>query len=221
MEVTPLSVQGTFVLTPVIQEDDRGSFLEWFRADVFEETTGYPLRLGVVTTSESSAGSIRGIHFARFPSSRATYVTCTRGEVFFVVVDVRVGSPTYGHWEAVSLDDRARKAVYVSEGLGHAYMALQDGSVVTSLCSAAHDPEREHTIDPHDETLAIDWPESDLEGRRLEPLTSTAEQQTPGLDYARQTGLLPTLQEALTWQASLREAAATEVSGASAGGPEV
>jgi dTDP-4-dehydrorhamnose 3,5-epimerase len=221
MEVAPLSIQGSFVLTPVIHDDERGSFLEWFRADVFERTTGYPLRLGVAQTSVYAAGSVHGIHVAQFPTSRATYATCTRGEVYFVVVDLRVGSPTFGHSEAVSLDDRARKAVYLSEGLGHASMALQDDTVVVAVSSAAPVPEREHAVHPFDETLAIDWPETDLDGRRLEPLMAQPDAEAPGLEYARETGLLPSYEECLTWQASLREAAAAQAHGASPGGPEV
>jgi dTDP-4-dehydrorhamnose 3,5-epimerase len=206
VDAVELEIQGAFVLTPVIHSDSRGNFLEWFRADVFEKTLGYPFRLAQANTSVSAAGTIRGIHFAQFPRSQAKYVTCTRGEVFDVVVDVRVGSPTYGQWEAVSLDDRARKAVYLSEGLGHAFMALEDDSVVTYLCSAPFAPDREHGINPMDETVAIDWPGIDLQGRRLEPLLSSKDAQAPGLEYARQTGLLPTMQEVRAWVATLREA---------------
>jgi dTDP-4-dehydrorhamnose 3,5-epimerase len=207
VDVVELEIQGAFVLTPVIHSDDRGSFLEWFRADVLEKALAHPFHVAQANASVSAAGTIRGIHFAQFPPSQAKYVTCTRGEVFDVVVDIRVGSPTYGQWEALSLDDRARKAVYLSEGLGHAFMALEDDSVVTYLCSAPYAPDREHAINPMDETVAIDWPETDLEGRRLEPLLSPKDAQAPGLEYARQTGLLPTMQEARTWLATLREAA--------------
>jgi dTDP-4-dehydrorhamnose 3,5-epimerase len=208
VDVAELEIQGAFVVTPVIHSDERGSFLEWFRSDVLEKTLGHPFRLAQANVSVSAAGTIRGIHFAQFPRSQAKYVTCTRGEIFDVVVDTRVGSPTYGQWEAVSLDDRARKAVYLSEGLGHAFMALEDDSVVTYLCSAPYAPDREHGIGPMDESLAIDWPETDLDGRRLEPLLSRKDAQAPSLEYARQTSLLPTMQEARTWIASLRESTA-------------
>src|SRR5690606_18710753 len=95
--------------------------------------------------SVSSARVLRGLHFARVPPSQAKYVTCVRGSVFDVVVDIRVGSPTFGRWDAVRLDDRDRRTIYISEGLGHAFLALEDDSTVMYLCSAQYDPQREHT----------------------------------------------------------------------------
>ena len=98
----------------------------------------------------SSAGVLRGLHFAQLPPSQAKYVTCLRGAVFDVVVDIRVGSPTFGQWDSVLLDDRDRRSVYISEGLGHAFLALEDDSTVMYLCSAGYDPSREHTINALD-----------------------------------------------------------------------
>src|SRR3981189_3410692 len=96
--------------------------------------------------SVSSAGVLRGVHFAQLPPSQAKYVTCLHGAGFGVVVDVRVGSPTFGKWDAVVLDDHHRRSVYLSEGLGHAFLALEDDSTVMYLCSAGLAPDREHPV---------------------------------------------------------------------------
>ena len=135
MKVRELSVPGAFEVTPVQHSDDRGVFLEWFREDVFVQATGHALHLAQANCSVSSAGTLRGIHFAELPPSQAKFVTCVHGAAFDVVVDLRVGSATYGSWDAVQLDDQDRRAVYLPEGLGHAFMALEDHTVVNYLCS--------------------------------------------------------------------------------------
>ena len=91
--------------------------------------------------SVSAAGVLRGLHFSELPPSQAKYVTCVSGAVFDVVVDIRVGSPTYGQWDSVRLDDRDRRSVYLSEGLAHGFMALEDDSTVMYLCSTPYAPE--------------------------------------------------------------------------------
>ena len=160
-------------------------------ADRFQETTGHHFELAQANCSVSSTGSLRGVHFARLPPSQAKYVTCLRGAVLDVVVDIRVGSPTYGRWDAVQLDDRDRKAVYLSVGLGHAFMALEDDTVVSYLCSAAHSPDREFSVHPLDPALGIDWPAVGRDGGPLSPAMSPKDAAAPTLEEARGLGLLP------------------------------
>jgi len=106
---------------------------------------------------------VRGIHFADVPPGQAKYVTCPRGAVLDYMVDVRVGSPTFGAVDVVRLDSEHRRAVYLSEGLGHAFLALEDNSTLTYLCSTGYAPGREHGINPVDPGLGLPLPE----GRRL------------------------------------------------------
>src|SRR5580693_2397762 len=142
-QMNSLGIEGAWVCTPRIHHDDRGSFLESFRGGEFAGETGYRLDVAQINCSVSRRGVIRGIHFADVPPGQAKYVTCVRGAITDVVVDIRVGSPTYGHWEAVRLDDRGREAVFLSEGLGHAFVALTDDAAVTYLCSTPYAPGRE------------------------------------------------------------------------------
>ncbi|MCZ9337371.1 dTDP-4-dehydrorhamnose 3,5-epimerase, partial [Streptomyces sp. TRM76130] len=100
------------------------------RGAEFREATGYDLSLAQANCSVSRRGVLRGVHFSEVPPGQAKYVTCVRGAVLDVVVDLRTGSPGFGRWEAVRLDDDTRHAVFLAEGLGHAFMALSDDATV-------------------------------------------------------------------------------------------
>ncbi len=203
MQVRELSVPGAFEVTPVQHADDRGVFLEWFREDVFAEAVGHPLHLAQANTSVSSAGTLRGIHFAQLPPGQAKFVTCLHGSAFDVVVDLRVGSPAYGQWDAVLLDDRDRRAVHLPEGVGHAFLALEDHTIVTYLCSAPYAPGREHAVHPLDPELGIGWPTADRHGNPITPLLSAKDDAAPSLAQVREAGLLATHAEALAFTRSL------------------
>jgi dTDP-4-dehydrorhamnose 3,5-epimerase len=203
MNVRALEIEGAWELTPRQFGDDRGVFLEWFRGEDFAQLTGHALDLRQANLSVSAAGVLRGVHFADVPPSQAKYVTCVRGAVLDVVVDIRVGSPTFGRWDGVLLDDVDRRAVYISEGLGHAFCSLEDGSTVAYLCSAPYAPGREHGIDPLDPELAIDWPRHGRDGAPLQLLLSDKDRDAPGLAEARASGLLPTWEAVQEFRAGL------------------
>ena len=203
MEVRELSVPGAFEVTPVQHDDERGSFVEWFREDVFTERTGHPLRLAQANVSVSAVGALRGIHFAQLPPGQAKFVTCLHGAAFDVVIDLRTGSPSYGLWDAVVLDDRDRRAVYLPEGVGHAFLALAENTIVSYLCSAPYAPGREHAIHPLDPEIAIAWPTTARDGSPLIPLLSAKDQAAPLLAAVRDQGLLPSYAEARAFTDSL------------------
>ncbi|ORA32148.1 dTDP-4-dehydrorhamnose 3,5-epimerase family protein [Mycobacterium aquaticum] len=196
MTARELKVPGAWELTPKLHGDSRGMFFEWFTDSGFTGFAGHKFDLRQANCSVSAAGVLRGVHFAELPPSQAKYVTCVRGSVFDVVVDIRVGSPTYGQWDSVLLDDRDRRSVYLSEGLGHAFLALEDDSTVMYLCSAPYSPEREHTILATD--LGIDWPE----GHEL--VISERDAAAPTLEEVRAAGLLPTWEDTRAFVDELR-----------------
>jgi dTDP-4-dehydrorhamnose 3,5-epimerase len=202
--ISETKISGAFTVTPQQHRDDRGVFLEWFRSDRFVETTGHRFTIAQANCSVSAAGTLRGIHFAQLPPSQAKYVTCPSGAILDVVVDIRVGSPTFGEWDAVVLDDQDRKALYLAEGLGHAFMALADGSVVNYLCSAQYAPGREHGVHPLDPAIGIDWPTHGPDGTALTPTLSPKDEQAPLLADLVDTGVLPSYDEAQEYVASLR-----------------
>lgn len=193
MTVRELAVPGAWEITPKLHGDSRGMFFEWFTAGEFSGFAGHRFDLQQANCSVSSAGVLRGLHFTQLPPSQAKYVTCLRGSVFDVVVDIRVGSPTYGQWDSVLLDDRDRRTVYISEGLAHGFLALQDDSTVVYLCSAGYSPEREHSIRADDPALGITWPGTVFGS---EVVLSGRDAEAPTLDEVRAAGLLPTWDEA-------------------------
>ncbi|MEV5427848.1 dTDP-4-dehydrorhamnose 3,5-epimerase [Streptomyces sp. NPDC052701] len=194
----PLGMEGAWVLEPEVFPDDRGSFHEWYRGAEFREAVGYDLELAQANCSISRRGVLRGVHFADVPPGQAKYVTCVRGAALDVTIDLRVGSPTYGRWEAVRLDEDTRRAVFLAEGLGHAFMALTDDTTVVYLCSTGYAPEREHGVHPLDPALGIEWPED------ITPVLSPKDEQAPSLAEAERTGLLPSYEACRAYYEELR-----------------
>lgn len=201
MKIRELSVRDAFEIVPTQHGDDRGVFLEWYRFEALTEAVGHPLDLRQANCSVSTRGTVRGIHFADVPPGQAKYVTCVRGAVMDVVVDIRVGSPTFGAWDAVRLDDQSRSAAYLAEGLGHAFVALTDDATVVYLCSSVYTPTGEHGIHPIDTEIGIDYARF-LDGAA--PLLSPKDQQAPTLAEAVATGLLPDYEQCQQYYEALR-----------------
>jgi dTDP-4-dehydrorhamnose 3,5-epimerase len=194
----PISIGGGWTFTPAVHHDDRGHFLELFRAAELSEALGYVPETAQVNCSTSRRGVIRGVHFATVPPGQAKYVTCVSGAILDVIVDIRVGSPDYGRWEAIRLDDVGHEAVFLEAGLGHAFTALSDEATVVYLCSTPYAPGREHGVYPLDPAIGIEWPDD------IEPVLSPKDAQAPTLEQARQAGLLPSYADCEAYLASLR-----------------
>jgi dTDP-4-dehydrorhamnose 3,5-epimerase len=203
MKVSPLSIEGAFEVVPVPHGDHRGTFLEWYRFDTLAEAAGRRLELAQANLSVSARGVVRGIHFADVPPGQAKYVTCVAGAVLDVVVDLRVGSPTFGRWESVRLDDDERRAVYLAEGLGHGLCTLSERATVAYLCSSTYAPGREHGIHPLDPELGIDW-QTGLQPGLQPGLLSAKDAAAPTLAEARAAGLLPRYEECIAHIESYR-----------------
>lgn len=189
MKVTELSIPGAWEFLPQRFTDDRGSFLAWYQAGPFAEALGYELTIAQVNQSVSRRGVIRGVHWVDVPAGQAKYVYCPRGAVLDVVVDLRVGSPTFGRYEVVRLDAVDHRAVYLSEGLGHAFVALEDDTIVSYLCSTGYDPARERALHVYDEELGLRWPDGP------EPVLSARDAAAPTLAELRAADRLPRYDE--------------------------
>jgi dTDP-4-dehydrorhamnose 3,5-epimerase len=190
VKIRPLTIEGAFEITPVQHSDPRGTFLEWYRFDTLAAVVGHPLELAQANLSVSARDVVRGIHFADVPPGQAKYVMCVAGAVLDVVVDIRVGSPTFGRWASVRLDDEDRRAVYLAEGLGHGFCALSDRATVAYLCSSTYRPGHEHGIHPLDRELGIAWPAA-------EPLLSAKDAAAPAL--AEAADVLPKYANCVTY----------------------
>lgn len=195
----PLGIPGAWAVTPRIHTDARGSFHEWFRGSDLTSVLGYRPDVSQANCSVSRRGALRGVHFADVPPGQAKYVTCVAGAIMDVVVDVRAGSPTFGQSAALRLDDQARQAVFLAEGLGHAFMALTEQATVLYLCSTQYVPSREHGVHPLDPELGIGWPAD------VAPVLSAKDAAAPSLAKARAAGLLPDYAECLAYAAALQQ----------------
>ncbi len=185
MKATELPIAGAWLFEPTVFPDPRGMFVAPFQGRPFREALGFDLTVAQTNHSVSARGVVRGVHFADTPPGQAKYLYCARGAILDVITDVRVGSPTFGRSEALDLDGASMRAVYLSEGLGHAFMALTDDTVVAYLCSTPYRPSAEHGITPLDPELALPWPAG------VEPVLSDKDAAAPTLAQARDEGLLP------------------------------
>jgi len=196
MKIEELSIEGAWRIESPQFGDPRGLFMEWYRHDHLAEAVGHPLDLRQANLSVSAKDVVRGIHFADVPPGQAKYVTCVRGAVLDLIVDLRVGSPSFGTWEFVRLDDTDRHGVYLAEGLGHGFCALTDDATLNYLCSATYSPGHEHSVHPLDPDLGIDWP-AEI------PQLSDRDAAAPSLADAISTGLLPDYDTCVSYYASL------------------
>jgi dTDP-4-dehydrorhamnose 3,5-epimerase len=198
VQIRELGIAGAFEVSPIIRKDDRGSFLEWYRHDLLEAALGHSLHLRQANTSISARGVLRGIHFADIPKGQAKYVTVPSGAILDFVVDIRVGSPTFGKWEAVRLDSTDFRALYIAEGLGHAFVALTENATVSYLVSDTYRADREHGINPLDPRIGLEFPTE-----IINLVLSPKDLEAPSLAEAEADGQLPTWQQALDFYRSL------------------
>jgi dTDP-4-dehydrorhamnose 3,5-epimerase len=196
VKVRELGIPDAYEISTDVFPDDRGLFVNPFRAQALAEAIGRPLHVRQTNHSASKRGVVRGVHFSMLPPGQAKYVYVPRGAVLDIVVDIRIGSPTYGQHDVVRLDDRDFGAIYLSEGLGHCAVALEDDTVLSYLCSTEYDPGREKGVSPTDPALALPMP--------ADALLSARDTGAPTLAEAAEQGLLPTYETCKAFYASLR-----------------
>jgi dTDP-4-dehydrorhamnose 3,5-epimerase len=160
MQFTPMAIQGAWVHTPIRHVDNRGHFEEKFKLSALEDQLGRTFAVKQVNQSVSSKGVIRGIHFTDSPDGQAKYVSCPKGAIWDVVVDLRPESSTYGKWDAVVISAENGKSVFVSEGLGHAFLSLEEQSVANYLSNVEFDRERDRTLNAYSPDIGIPFLET-------------------------------------------------------------
>jgi epimerase EvaD len=177
-----LGVGGAWAFTPETHRDDRGLFVSPFEESVFSDVVGRSLfPVAQVSTSVSRQGVARGVHYARTRPGCAKYVHCATGRVLDFVIDLRVGSPTYGQWDSVELSEMG--AVYLPAGLGHAFVALEPDSTVCYLLSRGYIPSDELAVSLLDPELDLPIPDG--------AVLSARDRAAPTLAEARANDLLP------------------------------
>ena len=157
MKLTPLGIDGAWVAESPVWSDDRGFFREWFKSEDVMAATGKDFGIEQANISLSTAGTLRGIHYSIAPRGQAKWITCVSGSIQDVIVDIRPESKTFGQWIDVELKGDSGKAVLISEGLGHGFLALEDNTAVAYLVSTPFSPTDEFEINPLDEKIGIKW----------------------------------------------------------------
>ena len=188
MKAKPLEISGAWEVELKKFDDSRGFFFESFRSDFSHDTFGRKFTVKQTNTSVSAKGAIRGIHYALVPPSQAKYVQCQKGSIMDYVIDIRIGSPTFGKSLSIELNSDTPRAIFIEEGLAHAFVALEDETVVTYLVNENFNPEREKGINPFDKELAINWPKIDL-------LLSEKDKTAISLTKAKELDLLPSFDQ--------------------------
>lgn len=186
MKVRTLAVAGALGFSPQVFADDRGRFLSPFQETAFAEAHGGPLfSVRQTNHSVSSRGVVRGIHYTTTPPGCAKYVYCAAGSAIDIVVDIRVGSPTFGQWDLVLLDQIHHRTMYFPVGVGHAFVALEDNTVMSYMVSTSYVPANELALDVLDPALGLPIPQD------VPPILSERDGVAITLAQALEQGLLP------------------------------
>lgn len=157
MKLTPLGIEGAWLVESPVWRDDRGLFREWFKAEEIKNITDRGFGIEQANISVSSAGTLRGIHYSIAPLGQAKWITCVAGSIKDVIVDIRVESLTFGKWVEVLLTGDSGQAIFIGEGLGHGFLTLEDNTAVAYLVSTPFSPMDEFEINPMDERIGINW----------------------------------------------------------------
>ena len=155
MYIEELGVKDVYIAESKIWGDERGFFREWFKSEEIKKATGRDFEIEQANISLSSRGTLRGIHYSTAPRGQAKWITCVTGSIRDVIVDIRPESKTFGRWIEVELTGDSGKAVFISEGLGHGFLALEDNTAVAYLVSTPFSPTDEFEINPLDEKIGI------------------------------------------------------------------
>lgn len=157
MEVIKTAIDGVFIIEPKLFKDDRGYFFESFSQREFDEKIGVSIRFVQDNESMSRYGVMRGLHFQKPPYSQSKLVRCVRGAVLDVAVDIRQGSPTYGHHVSVLLTEENHRQFFIPQGFAHGFSVLSEEAIFQYKCDNFYTPQEDGGIQLLDNSLGIDW----------------------------------------------------------------
>jgi dTDP-4-dehydrorhamnose 3,5-epimerase len=184
--MTELTIAGAFLSSNKVHSDSRGYFREWFKSSELDKE-GVDFNPVQANFSMSNRGVLRGLHFSISEQGQDKLVSCMYGEVLDVIVDLRIGSPTYLFVEKVVLKADLGDVLFIPSGVGHSFLAVSEMAAVSYLTSSEYDAENEKTISPLDPEIGIDWPVFD----GIEFSLSDRDLAAPTLKEAKALGHLP------------------------------
>jgi NDP-hexose 5-epimerase len=189
VRISTMAIPDAYRIEPEPLSDSRGHFYESVKNSALLGSTGRGLTVRQVNFSVSKRNTLRGIHGTKVPPGQAKFVTCVRGRALDIAIDIRVGSPTFGGYDITYQSPESGTAVYLPDGIGHAFLALADDTTMCYLCSAEYEPGTMIDIDALDPDLALPW---ELTGP---PIRSAKDAAAPTLAQAAAAGLLPTYEQ--------------------------
>lgn len=156
MKIIKTALPDCVVIEPAVHGDARGFFYESFNAGAFA-AAGLDLRFVQTNVSRSARGVLRGLHY-QWPNPQGKLVSVLEGEVYDVGVDIRVGSPTFGHWAAAILSAENKRHFWIPEGFAHGFAVLSESATFMYQCTALYDRAADAGIRWNDGDIAVDWP---------------------------------------------------------------
>lgn len=157
MQFTRTNIPDVIIIEPKVHGDDRGYFVETFRADKLEKFLGFKLNFGQDNESKSSKGVLRGLHYQLPPFAQTKLVRVITGRVLDVAVDIRKNSPTFGQHVAIELSSENKKQLLVPKGFAHGFVVLEDNTIFAYKVDNYYSSECDRGIAFDDESLNIDW----------------------------------------------------------------
>jgi NDP-hexose 5-epimerase len=199
VRISAMEVPGAYRIEPEPVPDSRGRFYELVRSSTLLADTGWEFAVRQVNFSVSRRNTLRGIHGTVVPPGQVKFVTCVRGLALDIAVDIRAGSPTFGHYDLTYQSPESGAAVYLPDGIGHAFLALTDDTCMCYLCSTEYVPGTMIEIDALDPDLALPWELTEP------PIRSAKDAAAPTLAEAAAAGLLPTYEQCPSCPTSFRK----------------
>jgi dTDP-4-dehydrorhamnose 3,5-epimerase len=176
LNVAETKLPGVLLIEPKVFADDRGFFMETYRAEMFR-SFGMPDTVFVQDNhSRSARGVLRGLHYQE-PNAQGKLVRCTRGAIFDVAVDIRRGSPSFGRWFGLELSDANKRMLWIPPGFAHGFCALEDDSDLVYKCTRLYDAASDRSLLWNDPAIGIEWPIA-------EPVLSAKDANAPRLEEA-------------------------------------
>ena len=162
MNFKEIAFKSVWVANLDVFPDTRGCFYEFYSES--EKFVNPPIRFKPQQSnmSLSKKGALRGIHFSLAPVGQIKWLTCVSGSILDCVIDLREGSPTFGRHHLIRISAAEPQALLIDSGIGHAFLSLEENTIVNYLLSSPYDPTFEVGVNPLDETLGIDWPTNNL-----------------------------------------------------------
>jgi len=155
MKISKLGIEGAWLIEFPVYADTRGNFNEWFRRDEIRKETGFDFVVNQSNFSKSKLGTARGIHYSLAKTGQAKLITCLQGKILDFVIDLRISSINFKKWVSVELSGSSGHSILIGPHLGHAFLSLEEDSLVSYLLNSEYSPNNEFVINLFDSDIGL------------------------------------------------------------------